>query len=158
LGVRCVVNSSWAQGSAGSEELAKEVVRLCDLNISKPSFSYQNKSSLTDKIKTIAQEIYHAESIQFSASAAKKIVEFESLGFQELPICMAKTQYSFSSDAKKLGAPSFHTLEIKEVRLAAGAGFVVAICGEIMTMPGLPRSPAANEIYVDQNGQIQGLF
>jgi formate--tetrahydrofolate ligase len=158
LGVRCVVNSSWAQGSVGSEELAKEVVRLCDLNILKPSFSYENKISLADKIKTIAQKIYHAENIQFSESAAKKITEIESLGFQDLPICMAKTQYSFSSDPKKLGAPSFHTLDIKEVRLAAGAGFVVVICGEIMTMPGLPRSPAANEIYVDQNGQIQGLF
>ena len=158
LGVHCIVNSSWSDGSAGSEDLAKEVVRLCDQNISIPSFTYEDSHSLFDKIKTISKELYGATSVRFSESAHKKLLEFENLGFQDLPICIAKTQYSFSSDPKKLGAASDHILEIKEVRLSAGAGFVVAICGDIMTMPGLPRVPAAAGIYVDKKGQIQGLF
>ncbi len=158
LGIKCIVNSSWADGSAGSEDLAQEVVRLCEKNISIPSFSYQDTHSLFDKVRTIAQDLYSAENVLFSAAAFKKLEEFENLGFGHLPICIAKTQYSFSSDPKKLGAASKHTLDIKEVRLAAGAGFVVAICGDIMTMPGLPRVPAAAGIYVDKDGQIQGLF
>ena len=158
LKVSCIINSSWAQGSSGSEDLAKEVVRLCDQNISIPSFSYEDSHSLFDKIKTISKELYDAESVQFSEAARKRLFEFENLGFQDMPICIAKTQYSFSSDPKKLGAASDHILDIKEVRLAAGAGFVIAICGDIMTMPGLPRVPAASGIYVDKKGQIQGLF
>ena len=114
--------------------------------------------TLFDKIKTISKELYDAESVQYSEAARKRLLEFENLGFQDMPICIAKTQYSFSSDPKKLGAASDHILDIKEVRLAAGAGFVIAICGDIMTMPGLPRVPAASGIYVDKKGQIQGLF
>ncbi len=158
LEVNCIVNKSWAEGSSGSEDLAKEVVRLCDQNISIPSFSYEDSHSLFDKIQTISKELYSAESVRLSEPARKKLLEFENLGFQDMPICIAKTQYSFSSDPKKLGAASDHILDIKEVRLAAGAGFVIAICGDIMTMPGLPRVPAASGIYVDKNGQIQGLF
>lgn len=158
LGINCIVNSSWAQGSAGSENLAKEVVRLCDQNISMPSFTYEDTHSLFNKVRMIAEDLYSAENIQFSASSLKSLVEFESLGFGHLPICIAKTQYSFSSDPKKLGAASNHTLEIKEVRLAAGAGFVVAICGDIMTMPGLPKVPSAEGIYIDKDGKTQGLF
>ncbi len=158
LGIKCIVNNSWAEGSLGSENLAKEVVCLCEQNISKPSFSYQDTHSLFDKVRIIAEDIYSAKNVQFSVSALKKLEEFENLGFGHLPVCIAKTQYSFSSDPKKLGAASDHTLDIKEVRLAAGAGFVVAICGDIMTMPGLPKVPAAEAIFVDQNGKTQGLF
>lgn len=158
LGVPCVVNNAWAQGSAGAESLAREVVGLCELSQLQPTFSYQDEISLSAKIESIAKEIYRAEGVQFSAAAQKRLLEIENLGFKRLPICMAKTPYSFSSNPERLGAASYHTLEVREIRLSAGAGFVVAICGEIMTMPGLPRVPSAEDIYVDAKGQIQGLF
>ena len=111
-----------------------------------------------DKIRTIAQRLYCAEDILLDKRVAQQLAQLEEDGFGELPVCMAKTQYSFSTDPTMLGAPKGHTVPIREVRLAAGAGFVVAICGEIMTMPGLPRVPAANSIRIDDSGQVEGLF
>ena len=119
---------------------------------------YPDTKPLADKIRTIATEIYGAADIALDAKAAARLSEIEAAGYGHLPICMAKTQYSFSTDPTKLGAPSGHVVSVREVRLCAGAGFVVAICGDIMTMPGLPRVPAAADIHVDAEGRIEGLF
>ncbi len=119
---------------------------------------YPDEMPLRDKVKTIATEIYRASDIACDASIEARFKELQTAGYGHLPVCMAKTQYSFSTDPDLLGAPSGHTVPIREVRLAAGAGFIVVICGEIMTMPGLPRSPAAERIHIDQDGLVQGLF
>ncbi len=124
----------------------------------KPHYLYPDQMPLLDKIRTIAQKIYHAKDIEADPGILKKIEEFENLGFAKLPVCIAKTQYSFSTDPKVLGAASGHVVKVRDVRLSAGAGFVVAICGDIMTMPGLPRTPAAEAISVDSHGTIRGLF
>ena len=118
---------------------------------------YPDDLPFADKIATIAREIYRAEGITLTGDTARQLKEFEKLGYGHLPVCIAKTQYSFSTDPAKIGAPTGHTLEVREVRLSAGAGFVVAVCGDIMTMPGLPKRPAALDIKLDDNGQIIGL-
>jgi formate--tetrahydrofolate ligase len=156
-GVEAVVCTHWAEGGAGTLELAQKVAELCE---GPSSFAplYPDEMGLFDKIDTIARRIYHAGEVIADKTIRAQLRDYEAAGYGDLPICMAKTQYSFSSDPQLLGAPEGHTLPIREVRLSAGAGFVVVICGEIMTMPGLPRHPAAEKIGLDESGQITGLF
>jgi len=157
VGVHAHLCRHWADGGKGAQDLARDVVRLVEEpSIFKPL--YPVEMALTDKIRTIAREIYRAGDVSFAPEAMKKLKQYETDGFGNLPICMAKTQYSFSADPDKRGAPTGHTLPVRDVRLSAGAGFVVAICGDIMTMPGLPREPAAYRIRIDADGQIEGLF
>jgi formate--tetrahydrofolate ligase len=156
LGVEVVLAKHWAQGGAGAADLAHAVVKLCE----QPNhfkFLYQDSDSLWDKVQAIATKTYGAASITADAKVRAQIAQLQSDGYGELPVCIAKTQYSFSTDAKLRGAPSGHVLTIREVRLSAGAGFVVMVCGDIMTMPGLPAVPAANGIDVNDAGQITGL-
>ncbi|MEI8400823.1 MAG: formate--tetrahydrofolate ligase [Alcaligenaceae bacterium] len=156
LGVEVVLARHWAQGGAGAADLAHAVVKLCE----QPNhfkFLYQDSDSLWDKVQAIATKTYGAASITADAKVRAQIAQLQSDGYGELPVCIAKTQYSFSTDAKLRGAPSGHVLTIREVRLSAGAGFVVMVCGDIMTMPGLPAVPAANGIDVNDAGQITGL-
>jgi formate--tetrahydrofolate ligase len=156
LGVEVVLAKHWAQGGAGAADLAHAVVKLCE----QPNhfkFLYQDSDSLWDKVQAIATKTYGAASITADAKVRAQIAQLQSDGFGDLPVCIAKTQYSFSTDAKLRGAPSGHVLTIREVRLSAGAGFVVMVCGDIMTMPGLPAVPAANGIDVNDAGQITGL-
>ncbi|MDO3721411.1 formate--tetrahydrofolate ligase [Marinobacter sp. chi1] len=157
LGVKAVPAEHWATGSDGAIELAQAV--LDELDEGKPEirFLYDDSLPLAEKIETIATRIYHASHVEFTATARQQLREYEALGYGYLPVCIAKTQYSFSVDPSMMGAPSGHTLPVREVRLAAGAGFVVAVCGEIMTMPGLPRRPAALDIGLDENGLVVGL-
>jgi len=157
VGVHAHLCRHWADGGKGAQDLARDVVRLVEEPSSfKPL--YPVEAPLADKIRTIAKEIYRAGDVSFAPEAMKKLKQYETDGFGHLPICMAKTQYSFSADPDKRGAPTGHTLPVRDVRLSAGAGFVVAICGDIMTMPGLPREPAAYRIRIDADGQIEGLF
>ena len=156
LGVEVVLAKHWAQGGAGAADLAHAVVKLCE----QPNhfkFLYQDSDSLWDKVQAIATKTYGAASITADAKVRAQIAQLQSDGYGELPVCIAKTQYSFSTDAKLRGAPSGHVLTIREVRLSAGAGFVVMVCGDIMTMPGLPAVPAANGMDVNDAGQITGL-
>ncbi len=148
----------WSDGGAGTEELANKVVELADSGTGSFKPLYADDLSLEEKIRTTAQQIYGAADIAIESKAATYLKQLESDGFGHLPVCMAKTQYSFSVDPTALGAPEGHIVPIREVRLLAGAGFVVAICGDIMTMPGLPRVPAANSIRLGDTGQIEGLF
>ena len=157
LGVKIVHARHFAEGGKGAIELAQEVVRLCDVP-SDFKFVYEDSAPLWEKMKSIAQKIYGASDITADAKIRKQIKELQDGGYGHYPVCVAKTQYSFSTDPKLLGAPSGHVVNIREVRLAAGAEFVVMICGDIMTMPGLPKVPAANSIDVDDNGKISGLF
>ena len=157
LGVNVVLSEVWMKGGEGGEALAKEVVRLCDA----PSdfrFCYEDSMSLKEKIEAVAKRIYHAEGVDFLAPAVKELEKLEKLGYGRLPVCMAKTQYSFSDDAAKLGAPRDFRITVRQVRISAGAGFVVVLTGDIMTMPGLPKKPAAESIDVDDKGVITGLF
>ena len=156
-GARCAVARHWAEGSAGAEELAREVKAQLAESPTKVQLLYPDDMPLAQKIETVAREIYRADGIALSSSAASNLADFEKLGYGKLPVCIAKTQFSFSTNPALIGAPSGHTLEVREVRLSAGAGFVVAVCGDIMTMPGLPRHPAANGIGLDERGQIVGL-
>jgi formate--tetrahydrofolate ligase len=156
-GVAAVLCMGFANGGAGMAALAEKVVELCD----QPStfkFLYPDEMSLKDKLETIAKEIYRAESVDWESGTLSKLKKYTDLGYGHLPVCMAKTQYSFSHDPKLLGAPVGFEFPIRDVRLYAGAGFVVAYAGEIMTMPGLPKEPAANVIDVDMDGVISGLF
>ncbi len=157
LGTPAHIATHFADGSKGSEALARTVVQLAD---GQSSFRplYENTLPLADKIRTIAQSIYGAADIQFEGHVAEDIQRFEETGFGGLPVCIAKTQYSFSTDPNLRGAPSGHIVPVRQVKLSAGAGFVVAICGDIMTMPGLPREPAAMRIGLDKDGNVQGLF
>jgi formate--tetrahydrofolate ligase len=148
----------WADGGAGAEALAHQVVALADSGKADFTPLYEDALPLADKIRTVAQKIYGAEDILLDKRVHQQLSQLEADGFGNLPVCMAKTQYSFSTDPTLLGAPSGHQIPVREVRLAAGAGFVVVICGEIMTMPGLPRVPAANSIRIDDAGQVEGLF
>ncbi|GIL41554.1 formate--tetrahydrofolate ligase [Roseiterribacter gracilis] len=157
FGVKAIVCRHWAKGSAGAEELAHEVVALTQ-KTSNFAPLYALDLPLKDKIETIARSIYHAGGIALSARAEKDLARFEREGWNNLPVCIAKTPYSFSADETLLGAPEGHILPVREVRLSAGAGFVVAICGNVMTMPGLPRAPSANLIHLDAHGRIEGLF
>ena len=156
-GVNVVLSEVWAKGGKGGQALAEEVMRLCQTE-SKLTFAYDVKESLKQKITDIATKIYHADGVEFAPSAAKQLQQLEELGFGELPICMAKTQYSFTDDQTKLGAPDNFKITVREVRVSAGAGFVVCLTGSIMTMPGLPKVPAAEHIDVLDDGRIVGLF
>jgi len=157
LGVKAVPADHWAEGSEGAVELAQAVLDQMDEGKPDVQFLYEDSMPLADKILTVATRIYHAAGVEFTPAAKKQLQEYEDLGFGHLPVCIAKTQYSFSADSTLRGAPSGHTLPVREVRLAAGAGFVVAVCGDIMTMPGLPRRPAALDIALDDNGLVVGL-
>ena len=156
-GVNVVLSEVWAKGGKGGQALAEEVMRLCQTE-SQLTFAYDVKESLKQKITNIATKIYHADGVEFAPSAAKQLQQLEELGFGELPICMAKTQYSFTDDQTKLGAPENFKITVREVRVSAGAGFVVCLTGSIMTMPGLPKVPAAEHIDVLDDGRIVGLF
>lgn len=147
----------WAKGGEGGLELAEEVVRLCD-ETSKLTFAYDDSLGLAEKIEAIAKRVYHAAGVDFTPAAAQEIAKLESLGFGEYPVCMAKTQYSFSDDPAKLGAPKDFRIMVRQVKVSAGAGFVVALTGDVLTMPGLPKEPAALRIDVDETGKISGLF
>lgn len=157
FGVKVALSKHWAEGGKGAVELATAVKEELDKGAGEGKLLYPDDTPLAKKIETVAKEIYGAEGIALSSAAANSLKEFEKLGFGHVPVCIAKTQYSFSTDPTNLGAPSGHTLEVREARLSAGAGFVVAVCGDIMTMPGLPKKPAALEIGLDKDGQIVGL-
>ncbi len=158
LGVNTVLSTVWADGGKGGEDLAREVVRLCDEETGNFTFAYESDCSITEKIESVVKKVYGGKGIVIEPAAKKQIARLEELGFGSCPVCMAKTQYSFSDDPIKLGAPEDFTVTIKKVKVSAGAGFVVVLTGDIMTMPGLPKSPAAERIDVDENGKITGLF
>ena len=158
LGIEAFDCTHWSDGGAGTEQLAHRVVELADSNQARFNVLYNNELSLEEKIRKTAQDIYGASDIAIESKAATYLSQLQNNGFGNLPICMAKTQYSFSVDPTALGAPEGHIVPIREVRLLSGAGFVVAICGDIMTMPGLPRIPAANSIHLGADGQVEGLF
>ncbi len=157
LGVKAVLCKHWAQGSAGAEDLAHAVVAIIDEGKADFHPIYPDDMPLLKKIETIATEIYRAGSVAPSKAASDRLAELEKMGFGHLPVCIAKTQYSNSTDPDLYGAPTGHVLPVREVRLSAGAEFVVAICGDIMTMPGLPRVPSAENIVVTEEGLIVGL-
>jgi formate--tetrahydrofolate ligase len=156
-GVRVVPSDHWARGGEGAEELARTVVELCSGEAPEPRHLYDEKLPLWEKIECVARLIHRASGITADPKVRAQLERFEEDGYGHLPICIAKTQYSFSTDPRLRGAPEGHVIPIREVRLAAGAGFVVAICGDIMTMPGLPASPAALRIDVGADGRITGL-
>ncbi len=158
LGVNTVLSDVWAKGGEGGVELAKEVVRLCEEEQGDFTFSYELEGTIEDKIEAIVKKVYGGNGINVLPAAKKEIDRLTALGFDQCPVCMAKTQYSFSDDPTKLGAPENFTVTIKNVKVSAGAGFVVVLTGDIMTMPGLPKSPAAERIDVDADGKITGLF
>ena len=158
VGSKAILCTHWGEGGKGTEELARHVVSLCDSGKANFKPLYPDNMPLIDKIRTIATEIYRASDIAADASVRTALKDMEAAGYGHLPICMAKTQYSFSSDANARGAPTGHTVPIREVILSAGAGFIVAVCGEIMRMPGLPKVPSADFIKLNDTGQIEGLF
>lgn len=158
VGVNVVLSTVWANGGKGGEELAKQVVALCEEEKPNFQFAYDLDLSIEQKINEIVSKIYRGNCAQFTPNAKKQMAKLEELGYGKLPICMAKTQYSFSDDASKVGAPENFDITVKNVKVSAGAGFIVALTGDIMTMPGLPKSPAAFNIDVDENGRITGLF
>ncbi len=158
LGVNVALSTVWADGGNGGVELAKEVVRLCEEEKGDFTYSYELDDTLENKIESIVKKIYGGDGVVFEANAKKQLAQIKSLGYDKLPVCMAKTQYSFSDDPTKLGAPENFTVTVRNLKVSAGAGFVVALTGTIMTMPGLPKSPAAERIDVDENGVISGLF
>ncbi len=155
-GVPCALSEVFAKGGEGGKELAETVLSI--LKHKPIRFTYSLDQSLEEKIEAVAKKIYRADGVEFSAAAKKSLAQYAEMGYGRLPVCIAKTQYSFSDDAKLLAAPEHFTMHVREVRLSAGAGFVVVICGAIMTMPGLPRHPAAMDIDCDENGRITGLF
>ena len=158
LGVNTVLSTVWAEGGKGGEDLAREVVRLCEEEKGNFTFSYEDDLTISEKIEAVVKKIYRGKGVVFMPEAKKQIETLESLGFGRVPVCIAKTQYSFSDDPKKLGAPEGFDVTIKNVKVSAGAGFVVVLTGDIMTMPGLPKVPAAEKIDVDEDGKIVGLF
>ncbi len=164
LGVDVALSEVWAKGGEGGLALADEVVRLCNEGDAEGrsaktfAYSYEDDLTLTEKIEAVAKRIYHADGVVFEPAAVREIAKLERLGFGHMPVCMAKTQYSFSDDASKLGAPRGFQITVREVKVSAGAGFVVALTGSIMTMPGLGKTPAAQKIDVDETGKITGLF
>ena len=157
LGVNVALSEVWSKGGDGGIELAKEVIRLCDAP-NDFTFAYDLDLSIEEKIKAIVTKIYGGKDVAFTANAQKQIRQMNALGFDKLPICMAKTQYSLTDDPTKLGAPEGFTITVRNIKVSAGAGFLVALTGDIMTMPGLPKVPAAERIDVDENGKISGLF
>ena len=158
LGVNVVLSNVWAEGGKGGEALAREVVRLCEEEQGDFTYSYELDGTIEEKIEAIVKKIYGGDGVSFLPAAKKQIAQLNALGFDKCPVCMAKTQYSFSDDPTKLGAPEGFTVTVRNVKVSAGAGFVVALTGDIMTMPGLPKVPAAERIDVDENGKISGLF
>ena len=159
LGVNTVLSDVWAKGGEGGEDLAREVIRLCEEEKPDFKFSYPLKgTSIEDKIEAVVKKVYGGDGITVLPNAKKQIDKLAELGFGEYPVCIAKTQYSFSDDPTKLGAPTGFKVTVKNVKISAGAGFIVVLTGDIMTMPGLPKSPAAERIDVDENGKITGLF
>ena len=158
LGVNTVLSTVWAEGGKGGEELAREVVRLCEEEKGDFTFSYELNTSIEEKIEAVVKKIYGGNGISVLPAAKKQIETLEKLGFSSLPVCIAKTQYSFSDNPSLLGAPENFTVTVKNVKISAGAGFIVVLTGDILTMPGLPKSPAAERIDVDENGKITGLF
>ena len=157
LGVNVVLSTVWAEGGKGGEALAKEVVRLCECE-NNFSFAYEDEDSIEEKIKKVVTRVYRGDGIIIEPAAKKQIATLKALGFDNLPVCMAKTQYSFSDDQKLLGAPEGFKVTVRNVKIAAGAGFIVVLTGNIMTMPGLPKVPAAERIDVAEDGRIVGLF
>ena len=157
-GSEAIVCKHWSDGSEGTKQLAQKVVEICDSNTADFQPLYKDDLPLIDKIKCVATEIYRAADISADKKIINQLNDWEKAGYGNLPICMAKTQYSFSADPNLLGAPEGHTIPIREVRLSAGAGFIVVICGDIMTMPGLPSVPAAEKIHIDKENLVQGLF
>jgi len=158
LGVNVVLSTVWAEGGRGGEALAREVVRLCEEEKGDFTFCYEDEDPLEEKIEKVVTKVYGGDGVTFLPAAKKQLDTLKKLGFDSCPVCMAKTQYSFSDDMTKLGAPTGFTVTIKNVKVSAGAGFVVVLTGDIMTMPGLPKVPAAEKIDVDENGKISGLF
>ena len=158
LGVNTVLSTVWADGGKGGEDLAREVVRLCEEEKGDFTFSYEIDLPIEKKIEEVVKKVYGGDGVEFSTAAKKQIKRLEELGFGNLPVCIAKTQYSFSDNPTLLGAPTGFSVAVKNVKVSAGAGFVVVLTGDIMTMPGLPKSPAAERIDVDENGRITGLF
>ena len=158
LGVNTVLSTVWAEGGKGGEALAREVVRLCEEEKGCFTFSYGLEGTIEDKITAVVQKVYGGDGITVLPAAQKQIAQLTALGFSHCPVCIAKTQYSFSDDPLKLGAPEHFTVTVKNVKVSAGAGFVVVLTGDILTMPGLPKKPAAENIDVDENGRISGLF
>ncbi len=158
LGVNVVLAKHWAHGGAGAEDLAHAVVKLCDNPTSKMKLVYEDQATLWEKIKTVATKIYGAADISADAKVKAQLQKYQDEGYAHYPVCIAKTQYSFSTDARARGAPSGHVVNVREVRLSAGAEFIVAVCGDIMTMPGLPKIPSAEKIDLDESGKVVGLF
>ena len=158
LSVRCVLATHWADGGAGAQDLAHAVVEACEAGRAKPAFLYEDSLSLMDKIAAVATKIYRAGEVAADPKVLAQLKEWQSLGYGHLPVCIAKTPYSFTTHPHVLGAVTGHVFKVREVRLAAGAEFIVAVCGDIMTMPGLPKAPAAQRIDVDAQGRISGLF
>ena len=158
MGTEAIVSKHWADGSAGSENLAKRVAEVADADEANFSPIYPDEMSLEDKIQNICKNIYRADEAVMDKKILDQLKDWEDQGYGHLPVCMAKTQYSFSTDPNLRGAPTGHVIPVREVRISAGAGFIVAVCGEIMTMPGLPRHPAAETICINENGEIDGLF
>ncbi|MEL6793345.1 MAG: formate--tetrahydrofolate ligase, partial [Pseudomonadota bacterium] len=158
MGAEAVLCQHWAKGGEGTEELANKVVEIIDSGKAAYKPLYPDEMGLAAKIETIAKEIYRAEDVAMDKKVLDQLKQWEEAGYGNLPVCMAKTQYSFSTDPNERGAPTGHSIPVREVRLSAGAGFIVAICGEIMTMPGLPRTPAAETIRLNADGEIEGLF
>ena len=158
LGVNVRLSTVWADGGNGGVEVAKEVVRLCEEELGDFKYSYELDDTIENKIESIVTKIYGGDGVIFETNAKKQLAQIKALGFDNLPVCMAKTQYSFSDDAAKLGAPTGFKVTVRNLKIAAGAGFIVALTGNIMTMPGLPKVPAAERIDVDENGVISGLF
>ena len=157
-GVEAVLSKHWEHGSKGSADLAKKVAHIADSDIANFSPIYPDEMPLTQKIETVAKRIYRADEVLMDSKIRDQLKQWEDQGFGHLPVCMAKTQYSFTTDPNRRGAPTGHSLPVREVRLSAGAGFIVVICGEIMTMPGLPRVPSAEAICINKDGVIDGLF
>ncbi|MDA9194189.1 formate--tetrahydrofolate ligase [Alphaproteobacteria bacterium] len=158
MGTEAIVSKHWADGSAGSENLAKRVAEIADADEANFSPIYPDDMNLADKIQNICKNIYRADQAVMDKKILDQLKDWEDQGYGHLPVCMAKTQYSFSTDPNLRGAPTGHVIPVREVRISAGAGFIVAVCGEIMTMPGLPRHPAAETICINENGEIDGLF
>jgi formate--tetrahydrofolate ligase len=157
LGVNVALSEVWAKGGEGGEALANEVIRLCD----QPNdfrFAYDVDDTIANKVEAIATKVYHADGVDFTPKAARQMAQLEEQGFGKLPICVAKTQYSFTDDPKRLGAPEGFRITVRNLKVSAGAGFIVALTGDIMTMPGLPKVPAAEKIDVTPDGKIVGLF
>ena len=157
LGVNVALSEVWAKGGEGGRALAEEVVRLCE-EPDNFKYVYELELSVRDKLEAIARKVYHADGVILDTNAAKQLARIEESGYSGLPICMAKTQYSFSDDASKLGAPEGFKITVRNLKVAAGAGFIVALTGDIMTMPGLPKVPSAEKIDIDEHGRIMGLF